>query len=125
MTDLTELIERVRNASGPDREIDLDIAIVCGIVDPEVAKYGPYLRRAERRRVDPFTSSIEAITALIEKRLPGWHISSTTVGEHNIPQACLTDPDGDCRDFLAHHITEALARVEAFLLAIQENSRDQ
>ena len=70
------LIERVRGLTGPDRFVDLDIAIATGVLPAEVAKYGPHLRRIEARRVDPYTASLDAAVALVERALPDhpWHV---------------------------------------------------
>lgn len=108
--DLKALIERVREAKGADREIDalIDVATNGGGSNGRSGTYN-----AER-----YTFNIDAITALIERVHPGWHIASGTVGEQDMPWACLTEPEGNCRDFSAHHVTEALARVEVLLTAL-------
>lgn len=70
MTTITDLIKRLEEGEGADRELDLDIAIALGKVDKAVASYGPYLRRKERRRTDPFTASLDACRALQAEKLP-------------------------------------------------------
>jgi hypothetical protein len=67
---LIEIIARLEKLDGPDREVDLDVAIATGQVCDEVAKYGPYLRRIEKRRCDPVTSSLDAAIGLVDKVLP-------------------------------------------------------
>lgn len=67
---MRDLIERLEKAAGPDRGLDLDIAIATGVVSADVAGYGPYLRRIEARRCDPVTESIDAAVALVERVAP-------------------------------------------------------
>lgn len=68
----SDLIAKLEALDGPSREVDLEIAIATGAVPDEVAKYGPHLRRIEMRRVDPYTASLDAAIALVERVLPGW-----------------------------------------------------
>ena len=104
MTTIEALIERVKAATGPDRGLDEALRAHFG--------YPP--------KPWNYTASIDAITALIERVLPGWHIASGTVGdEPDQPWACLTSPDNPHPDFPAFHVTEALARTEALLIALQ------
>lgn len=142
MTDLSYLIERVRGVAGADdptlRYIDCHMWVLgqggdarMHACDSSMKDFvwergmdGLWVRGVVKfRDVPKYTASIDAITDLIEKKLPGWHVYSTTVGERDMPQACLTEPGGDCRDFVAHHVSEALARTEALLLSIQESSK--
>lgn len=73
MTDLTalkELLERVEKAEGPDRELD----------EETIAAIGGKQKRGDwwighsyiGRVAPPYTSSIDACVALIEKVLPDW-----------------------------------------------------
>lgn len=83
MTDLHALKERLEKATGPDRELDADM---CRMIDPSAwARYRIWagmpcgapeevLERDAARWVDKFTSSIDAITALIEREMPGAQI---------------------------------------------------
>lgn len=101
-----DLIERVRNATGPDREIDWD-------VDEALTGEVPDFHGCPR-----YTASIDAALALVERVLPGWQIAMGTCGEDDIPWACLTEPDDDCRDFPASAPTIPLALIAALLSAL-------
>ncbi|PZO78454.1 MAG: hypothetical protein DI629_12210 [Mesorhizobium amorphae] len=81
MADLAELIERVEKLEGPDRHIDVELALLK-----------PWPAHQERRRVDqawcigvrfqgkgwiepaePATSSLDAAVSLVNRVLPGWY----------------------------------------------------
>lgn len=69
MTDLSDLIERVRKAEGPDRELDRAIGSLAGASETTFPQYEP-------DGVMPrYTGSIDAITALIAAKLPGWLVT--------------------------------------------------
>lgn len=61
MSDLMELLERVRKATGPDRELERDIMVEA---------FGDGVRNA--LPVPTYTASIDAALALVERKLPGW-----------------------------------------------------
>jgi len=83
MSDLTELLERVKAATGPDKVLDRDI--LCIIDGWTYEKRGrdrqPWMYGAKGERRDPPgvgifgaarpTSSIDAAVALVERKLPG------------------------------------------------------
>lgn len=90
MTDLSELIEQVQQATGPDRELDCLIAVHCagffelpprwegdpagyGYIDAEGTHIHP--GHGGDQLVRRYTASLDAISTLIEQKLPGWHIS--------------------------------------------------
>ena len=56
------LAERCEKATGPDREVDLDL------VSSVIGKRWPHTMAT----VASYTDSLDAITALIERELPGW-----------------------------------------------------
>ena len=60
MTDISELIERVRAATGPDRELDEAIRFYF---DPKGSRY--------YSESSAYTASIDAALALVERCLPG------------------------------------------------------
>lgn len=90
---LSELIERVERAEGPDREIDAQIVAYLNhaIVKPypPTDDFGPrnrwqfwsrdgehFLGNEGRMQVARYTESLDAIVGLIERELPGeWSIS--------------------------------------------------
>lgn len=119
--EIGEILARVEKATGPDREIDAALAIVFGWThEVNIEEDFECWRDTNGKAayLPRLTDSIDAITRLIERQLPGWHIASGTVGEQDTPWACLTEPDGEFRDFAAHHVSEALARTEALLRAL-------
>lgn len=123
MTDLSDLISRVRKADGPDRTIDLLIlALVAqagewGTVDIEYA-----LRDIEGTTAPPpFTSSLDAITALIEKKLPAALRRIQDGEDGGWAQADLILEDG--RHVYAEAATWHLALCLAILLSLQEISK--
>ena len=61
MTTLTSLRERVEKATGPDREIDVEIFFELD-----------WTGQGDARTAPEYTSSIDAVVALIERELPGW-----------------------------------------------------
>jgi hypothetical protein len=81
-TDLTALRERVSGLSGPDREVDAEIAEALGQTPPEAFRlYGNGLGTAQTGKFGTgpytvwaspaFTASLEAVLALAERVLPG------------------------------------------------------
>lgn len=67
MSDLNELLERVKAATGPDRQ--LDYALFCHFAPRDVASaWHPH-------EGHQYTASIDAAVALCERLLPGWKAS--------------------------------------------------
>lgn len=66
MTDLSELIERVEKATGPDRELDAAIAAHFDL------PYGPRPVGGSEWLSAHFTASVDAALELVERELPGW-----------------------------------------------------
>jgi hypothetical protein len=64
-----DLLEKLKAATGPDRELDAMIAVSsCASNDPGTFSTGPY----SFLRMPSYTASIEACVSLIETELPGW-----------------------------------------------------
>jgi hypothetical protein len=97
---IDELIERCRKAEGPDRELD---ALICAHLKVAPASMPDYVSKWEGEwkaapqggivvlvqsdgingpnfRAPFYTASIDAITALIEKELPGWQYNLSAYG---------------------------------------------
>ena len=78
MTDLTALLERVEAATGPDREIDTEIARAFGWTPPGInpalweGKETPSWWATPGFGMPAYTSSLDAAIALVERVLPGW-----------------------------------------------------
>lgn len=149
MTDLAQLIARLEAASEGSRELDGVVAILAGWfrVQPRFThnrKGGwiapenligadnegrPQLDSLHGTTIhrDPprFTTSLDAIVALIERKLPGWHLQ---VEKH--PGFCDATlwPSPDAPYWLTHAATMPLALCIAFLRALQaqqETSEDE
>jgi len=112
--DLTALIERVENATGPDRE--LDAAIRDALYEP-----------VKRGAWTPFTSSLDAALALVEEKLPGtfWHVAKgRTRPDEPLFGAELVSPEhGGVNVAVEHESSVALALILALLRAL--SARDQ
>jgi hypothetical protein len=81
MSDLEQLLERVRAAKGADREIDGDIAEAFEIAPSHLPRVTHITSWLWAQFVEPdwetweapaFTSSIDAALELVERKLPGW-----------------------------------------------------
>lgn len=129
MTDLSELLERVKATTGPDREIDGLLAIAFAPEGEERAElgeatklYGKYWYRhqyGEGSQLSPhFTSSIDAALALVERCLPGW---KWNVGHDANDELHVTVWHGVTeRDEYA--ATAPLSILAAFLSALQSQA---
>lgn len=71
--ELKELIERVKAATGPDRELDEDIRIHF---DPVGSVF-----YSESKA---YTGSIDAALALVERCLPGWTVARMSQGDNRL-----------------------------------------
>lgn len=93
MPDYSELLSRIEQASGPDREIDayIDVLLFGGETVWKQANYTmemyPASRRASKNHIGGFanehvplyTASLDATVALVERMLPGCEICLTDV----------------------------------------------
>lgn len=77
--DIEGLMERVKASTGPDREIDADIALAVGWThEKHQHDRQPYWRVPGETRgfmrtgLPAFTSSLDAIVGLIEREFPEW-----------------------------------------------------
>lgn len=109
------LAERCEKATGPDREIDFDI---------DVARHAPKRIRGFQA-LAPYTASIDAITALIERKLPRWSWSASLSETRKFAQADLGRSYPTNRRVTTEHKTPALALCAAFCRAKAEVSHDQ
>lgn len=70
-----DLLERVKAATGPDRELDWRIAEVLNIPEPWPATtaWPPFMAGSKFDKALPaYTTSVDAALALVERCLPGW-----------------------------------------------------
>ena len=110
MNDWVRLAERCEQAMGPDRDIE---RCMCSLI-PEGFQTLPNAG---------FTSSLDAITALIDRELPGWRVRWHTDGD-GVHEAFLEDK-GDFDAIDARHTetfaaSPALALCAAFCRAMNE-----
>lgn len=139
MTDLADLIARVEGASGRDRDIDADLwwlfghqtALVCfnnasmGLPRqlpatlPIPAGLG---RAAVRSFAEPFTASLDAALALVERVLPEWEFSLSTARHRKGWSVTTWQADDKYSGRLFDHKTAPLAILSALLKAVQAQS---
>ena len=137
MSQYTDILARLRAATGPDRELDIKIwlATTAGatrqtihVDHPQGAYDIDETRDASRRliTVPSFTASIDAALSLVAEKLPGWDwMLGNRDGEHpqEWPWASLTLPgwEGDEESqFLEHASTPPLAILTALFTALEE-----
>ncbi len=122
MSEWLELARRCEQATGADREIGNAILEAIGYRMNGVADCGgiSWLRK------EPYgwfegepTSSLDAITALIERELPGFGVSSQRAPSGDFAKAAIF-PDGGYGGPRVQAATEALARCAAFCRAMAE-----
>lgn len=82
--DLNDLLGRIRIATCPDRELDAAITIAIGEGPDEgwelithvpgvfMMDAGRWIKGNRIRTPKPFTASVDAALALVERKLPGW-----------------------------------------------------
>lgn len=136
MTDLTALIAKLEAASGPDRELDAEIAATFHYVSNmpdwvndwsgrwEAVKSGRvYLIEDSGNRgpnfiSDSFTDSIDAAVALAERVLPGWEWHRLLGREMEVYRPG-SGADEEEQFFSSYHPSPAIAIVIAILRAKQ------
>lgn len=122
-TDLKGMLERVEAASGPDRDLDQEIATV--LFDVEWRRANMYFRGVRRgtkevlynsvHRVPEFTANLQATMTLVERVLPGWNCSAVKL----TPEPCegyVWEP-GHVGNIQGKSATPALALLAALLKA--------
>jgi hypothetical protein len=141
-SDLSSLLERVKGADGPDREIDA--CITAALAEPlwplregaslyvDMEAYGPYVRVHDPRigkrskgnapmfsldEVPAYTSSLDAALALVERVLPGWEILITNEGDPADTWVASIGPRDTFTSFETQRPTPALALLSALLSA--------
>ncbi len=133
---LERLIERVKAATGPDRELDCRIAYeldfeVEGMAAPfrsycdvHDLKWGDIARHANSpqsilsHNLPRFTASIDAALALVERLLPGWNYTFSR------GHCELRHPKHRAKDVQAFGKTTPLAILAALLSSLKETSND-
>lgn len=127
MTDLPSLIERLKAAEGPSRELDFDIASALGLCQTRngVAYQWSEAGSTSYLYYPPeFTASLDATIALVERKLPGWsfgfiadpHVSNVLAWVE--PESHYEGRHGG--RYSSKTTTPALALLAALLTALQE-----
>ncbi|WP_395451149.1 hypothetical protein ACHMW7_15980 [Aminobacter sp. UC22_36] len=151
MTDtLRGLIERLEKLEGPSTEANADILEATGgcahreteyycIEDGNDYDSGFTCKRCHEdtygQSVPPYTASLDAAVALVERVLPGWRVENLCEWDADVlrqrgPWTCdLMRRGKDFADHFpakcAHAPTPAIALLIATLKALQENSNER
>lgn len=121
---MTNLSERVMSLSGPDREVDWQIAESLGWTRRQVGQVMAYYAPNDAiMKAGPpkWTASIDAAMTLVPE---GWMWSIASGGPEEGLWAFLTTIEEPCKDVACHAATPALALCAAALLA-REASNDE
>ena len=120
-----QLIDRLKAATGPDRE--LDCLIFCETAqspftsyypDCVLASLGGFAARLEISDIDHYTASIDAALALVERMLPVHRFALYTNGGGNGP-CCLVAIGDEPIVANVHAPTLPLAILTALFTALQ------
>jgi hypothetical protein len=119
---LKELLERVEKATGPDRDIDFDLAELLDefAFVPTFGMAGNWYKRPVQygltTDVPAYTASIDAAVALVGKVLPGW---SWVVGRNDTDSEhmCIMG-DSPQNEFESEGSSPPLAILAAMLRAL-------
>ena len=132
---LIALRERVREAEGADREIDVAVLTAFGLYTLEKRepdrKEWLYPVGKEWGRINPFelrratlnlSASIDAALALVERVLPGWRWLVEFDDHRGPPYGVIVKPHGDDWSLERRHLakTAPLAILDALLTALIE-----
>lgn len=130
MTDLEGLVERLREAKGPDREIDGDLFFeldpefpnfamhMSALPDPATFATGAYTSV----KAPAYTSSIDAALALVERVLPGWRYDLHSPRFGTPFEAVLMDGDGAARKIVVSTAPTAPIAILAALLTAKDST---
>lgn len=144
MTDLPSLIERVESGDGPDRELDV---FVFGTIADKDAPWSAddityVISRGDLAvNVPLYTTSLDAVTGLIERVLPGWIVESGGCHSDFLSQAdkpfsaSVMGPvtwvraeygeEPSFESFVGRANSEPRARLSALLHAVNERKNDE
>jgi hypothetical protein len=121
---LIALRERVVAATGPDRELDIQISRALGVEADwhgELDSLGyNHIRGFCALGMQPLTASIDAALALVERVLPGTMRAVGTMEDGPFCQLVVPDASGGYigGDYRKHAITETLSILAALLSAL-------
>lgn len=115
---LTALLERVKAATGPDRELDAAIVRALGLAENDLVFY---IGRGDDWPQAKITASIDAALALVEKMLPGAMQASGIMEEGPFCRLVVPNPEyWGYREFKGDGVTQPLAVLAALLTALIE-----
>lgn len=123
MTDYTDLVKRLEEAEGPDRELDAAVAVALSENDrdhesqkPEERNLGKFYTPGfpeemyGQATADFYTASLDATLALVEEKLPG-HFVRIEHGPNHGAAAIYRNGFADC-------VAEGAGRSPAIALLI-------
>lgn len=119
-SDLTSLVERVEGASGADRELD---ALLLPVFDPALQVRHNSVWRGKlccgslTDCLPPYSASVDAALALVERVLPGCGYDLTFVPGNDHPFDAYLWPDSGGPE-IGEGVTPALAILSALLRAL-------
>jgi hypothetical protein len=129
MADLIELAERVEKGEGPDAKLDRAIFDLCLGGRFWEEENGAFFTREYRGQATPvsFTSSLDAVVALLERVLPGWgHGYATGWYGKDMPGGFVFPPNSGAdllKATLGKGSSPARALLAAILRALSEKDR--
>lgn len=121
MSDPRDLLQKVEALTGPSREVDAEIHVFVTnecVAHPTSSKFIP----GARLDWPSYTTSLDAIVALIEQKLPGWdwEVGRASDGGHG--QAALRRPNKDELDYLEFAAEPPIAACIVLLKAMLSES---
>lgn len=134
MGDIAALLERVEAATGPDHEIDCEIAqaleFETTFSEDDGACFVRFQPGALMLVAPACTASVDAALALVERKLPGWTVVNLCEWDADVlrergPWLCILKQRGTQDDLRAasgrcdHAPSPALAIIAAALSALQ------
>lgn len=98
MSDIAELLERVKKAEGPSALLDGELYATIGGAPHTTTSGGrtiPFIAKGDPREYPAYTASIDAALALVERKLPGasWSVRTAMEGGYaaDVPFVQLKD----------------------------------
>jgi hypothetical protein len=121
MTALQELIDRVKAATGPDRELDHAIGVFFELSGADKHD-GPHLRRIWRG--PRLAASLDAALAFVERVLPGAEYNISTLYGHAMAELPINADNYLAPQVLRMDGNMPLAIIECALLAKLQEQAD-
>jgi hypothetical protein len=135
MSEINALIEKLKAATGPDRELDAAVFKACGhrVEYNGTREFTPYLVTTDQREwriaggytlLPNATASIDIALSLVDKMLPGW-VWGITAPVGRMADGMLWKPDTDDERGFSRKVkveapTPPLAILLSLLLALSQ-----